>query len=125
MELVLKMPQGKPPFLGVVFDNVREACSLNQDLVNEHASSVYTISIEHSGIHVNIRLVCEDPHYIRVYKNVKCDPKKLENFMYLNRLAANFNFSHLLRDFDREIVVKTLGRYKLFVLKIQGVYLVG
>jgi hypothetical protein len=125
MELVLKMPQGKPPFLGIVFDNVREACTLNQDLVNEYAGSVYTISIESPGSEVNIRLVCENPHYIRVYRNVKCDPKKLENFMYLNRLSRGFNFSHLLRDFDREIVVKTLERYKLFVLKIQGVYLVG
>ncbi len=58
------------------------------------------------------------------YKKVKYDSIQLENFLFINRKCQDYNFGHILRDFERDTVVCTNEPYKPFVLKLQGVFMI-
>ncbi len=126
MELSLKMPKGKPPFIGIVFTSVREACSLNEELVNSPVDILYSLTFMHpTNNDVQVRIRSDNMKHFVIYKNVKCDPVQLENFIFINRMKQDFNFGHILRDFDRDTIVCTKEQYKPFVLKLQGVFVMA
>lgn len=126
MELALKLPKGKPPFIGIVFTSVRDACRLNEHLINQPKDKKYTITfMQPSKDGVEIRLRSDNGKDYVVYQRVKCNPTQLENFMFITNKNQDFNFGHILRDFDQDIVVKTNELGKAFVMKIQGVFMMG
>ncbi len=45
--------------------------------------------------------------------------------MFITNRNQDFNFGHILRDFDQDIVVKTNELGKAFVMKIQGIFMMG
>jgi hypothetical protein len=120
------MPKGKLPFIGIVFDNVREACTLNEDLINSPPTGHFTLTfLQPVKNKVDLKIVSEGLKVNRSYKDVSCNATQLENFLYINRMSQDFNFSHILRDFDREFVVTTRASNKPFVLRLKGIYMMS
>lgn len=125
-ELLLKIPKGKPPVIGVVFTRVKEACEMNQDLVNDFPDLPYYIRFKNSSSRgINFELASEKLNGCRTYKDIKFDPIKLENFLFMTRDKSLFSFVHLLYDFDQYQVVATFDKYKRFELKVQRLYMMG
>lgn len=126
MELLLKLPKAKLPFIGIVFGSVREACRLNEHLINSPKDKVYTLTfMQPNKDGVEIRIRSENGKDYVIYRRVKCDPVQLENFMFMTNRFQDFNFGHVLRDFDRDLVVKTNELGKPFLLKLQGIFMMS
>lgn len=126
MELTLKLPKGKPPFIGIVFTSIREACRLNEHLINEPKDKKYTLTfMQPSKEGVEIRVRSDNGKDMVLYHRVKCNPTQLENFMFLTNRHQDFNFGHVLRDFEQDTIVKTCELGKPFILKLMGVYMMG
>src|ERR1035437_7927486 len=124
MELVFKLPKDKPPFMGIVFENLFEASTLNQDLVNSYKNSEYKIVMEQIKSEINLRLICEEHLFVKFYNGLKYNKQKFDAWIYLSKKSPQFNFSHLMREGDKEIVIKTLKNQKLFILKISTLQLI-
>lgn len=120
MKLIVKLPANKPPFIGILFPRLLEAEKTNQELVLDHKNANYRIVFEFIGNWVNIKLISEDIPAVKFYNKVTYDRDKLSAWIYLTRKSKGFNFSHLILVNDKETVVKTLSKTKLFVLKIEA-----
>jgi len=118
MELVLKLPENKPPFLGILFDDSYQACTINKNAVNNYHTSTYHLVLEPMGDKLNLRLTCDSSGLNHLYENVRYNPEKLLKFIYMTKGCNQFNFSHLIRKDGKDTVVKTLSNQRLFVLKI-------
>lgn len=124
MELLLKMTEGQLPFIGVIFDNVIDACEMNQNLINEKHADEYHIIVEQPSIeHVNFKIFGQ-PQTTGYwhYNKVKCDPKDLNNWLYLNS-GKHVNFGHILRAFEKDTLVRTKDKYEPFKLEIIRIYM--
>lgn len=120
MELVVKLPKDKPPFIGIVFENRYEASRLNQDLVNQHKDKLFTIVLEPIA-RINLRLICSEINFFYQYMSLKCDAEKLKRWMQNINHDTKINFSHLIREKDKDIVIETMTDRKLFVLKVESI----
>lgn len=62
MELVLKLPAAKPPFIGILFEspNWMMASELNSDLISKKESRACKIVIEVLRRDLNLRLISEE-----------------------------------------------------------------
>lgn len=122
-ELLLKVPKDKPPVIAVVFTKVKEACEMNEDLINEFAELPFYIRFKNlSSKGINFEIASEKLKGTRSYKDVKYDKTKLENFLFITRSAKYYTFTHLLYDFDRYFPISTYSKYKKFELKVERVY---
>jgi hypothetical protein len=117
MELVFKLPEGKLPVIAVRFDSVYQAMRTNQDLVDVYKDSEFEASI-FSGSLLRLHLVCNNPHDFRKYENLKCDPHQLKVFMHRTRRERAFNFCHVMKEFNRDKLVKTLQGQNNFVIRL-------
>jgi hypothetical protein len=120
MELILKLPKDKPAFMGIVFTNIYEASTLNQKLANDHKSEAYQMILESNGSNIDIILKCNSINFKHKYVNVKCDWLKLTDWLRYLKPNEPFNFSHITQEFNKDNVVKTLQKQKLFVLSISN-----
>jgi hypothetical protein len=124
MELLLRVPKDKPPVIGIVFRRIKEACILNQDLVNELPELPYYIRVrDNSSKGISFEIMSDKLQGTRLYKDVKYDRDKFENFLFVTRQRNVFTFAHLLYDFDQYFSVSTLERNKKFELKIERIYM--
>ena len=120
MELVLKLPKGKPPFIGILFQSATEAEKLNSDLVVDHRYLNYKIIFEIIADHLNIRLICEELVTVRFYNHVVYDPEKLKSWLYVLKTGktTSVNFSHLILKDNKHTLVKAYQQKIYFVLKV-------
>lgn len=126
MELVLKNPKDKPPFIGILFDDQStfKERQENKEFVDEYKrlwmtrETEFTIQFEPYTTHVNIQLFCSNPISIRSYKLVRYNPEKLEEWWRANRFIGIFNFGHIVLNQNKHEVVKTQPKMNLFVLPI-------
>ncbi len=116
MELVLKLPKDKPPFMGILFDNSYKAATLNQNFVNDLQNRQFNMVITPAGL--TLRLICENPYSSYDYTELTCDMEKFKHWLVQPRPLGYFNFSHIMRKYDKDEVVRTLKDRKLFVLQI-------
>jgi hypothetical protein len=124
MKLILKQVHNKPPMLGRVFNNLFEASTINQDLLeNENNERKFKINLEPYGDFLHLRLMSFNPPGIRFYKNVKYDPVRLEKWLLSVTKEKEFLFSHLVLDNEKEVVVRSLQNQKLFTFKIERITL--
>jgi hypothetical protein len=125
MELVLKLPSGKPPFIGILFDFNEElgAYNINKDLLLNPFKATFAIAFDPYGKETDLRMLCSNPLSIRFYRNLKYNPTALEGFLRSTRFIKQFNFSHLIRCDGKETVVRASPENKLFVIKIDDVKL--
>ncbi len=117
--LVVKLPKGKPPFIGILFDDKFKAEDSNSDLINNHKDKTFRIIFEFIRDHVNVRLVCDDALIIISYTHQLYDMEKLKNWFYLTRDCKHYNFSQIYEEGGSWKVAKTFKTHKLFVLKVE------
>ncbi len=120
MKLILKLPADKPPFLGVLYNNPSQAQRENQGLVKSGLGNfeIILIPIENK---ITLKLKSPDNQSTYWYEFLSYEKAALENWL---RIAATYdciNFSHILQNHDKHIVVKTRDFGYLFVLKIDKV----
>jgi hypothetical protein len=58
------------------------------------------------------------------YQEMRCDLNTMTQWLNTNKYNSAFHFSHLIKEFDRELVVRTLTGHKLWVLKVSKVGLI-
>ena len=71
---------------------------------------------------MDFELKTDDLQAHREYTDVKYDPEKLDNFLYVTRSKTSFLFIHLLQDFDQYFTVNT-PNLKKFELKVNRLIL--
>jgi hypothetical protein len=126
VELVLKNPKDKPPFIGILFDDQSTFSDRqqNREFVDEYKrlwmtrETVFKVQFEPYTTHVNIQLFCSNPISIRNYQKVKYNPAKLEEWWRLNRFIRIFNFGHIILNNNNHEVIKTEPKMNLFVLPV-------
>jgi hypothetical protein len=120
MKLVVKLPPNKPPFIGIVFPHISIAEKTNQELVIDHKYADYRIVFEFIQGWVNVKLISNAIPAVKFYNKLSYDKEKMIAWLYITRTAKEFNFSHLHEPHGKEVVVKTLLKPKLFVLKVDS-----
>ena len=124
MELILKQPVGKPPFIGILFENQFEAEKMHASLINTYHTHLYTVTFEPKGDKLDIKLNCS-MNFNNKYKGVKYDANKLTKFLEVNRDSPIFNFSHIIDNLGTHIVVKSVTNRRLWVLKVEQVEVIS
>jgi len=126
MELVLKQPEGKQPFIGILFESSYKAGTENQDLLEKISTKPpdFSIELEPHANNLTLRLLCRNPIIgIRFYRGIKYNPEKLEKWLRETRFKKPFNFGHVLKEGDKHVVVRALTEKKLFVFSIKEITL--
>jgi len=129
MELVLKRHISKPPFIGILYSQSEslKASRDNQDLFEYYHSCAHhrptnKIRIEMFANYCHVRLDSEfiDSKY-RFYKNIKYDALQLEKWLQETKYNKDFNFSHLLKETDKYILVKTQPNLHSTLIKVEKI----
>lgn len=120
MKLVLKVPKGKLPFIGIEFGE-HVAADTNKDLIQNHSEKEYKIVLEHSHKRLQLRLICEELVTVRFYERLEFDPSKLRDWLYITQKATKFNFGHIFVKGNTDYIARTYPGRKPFVLKVVSV----
>lgn len=123
MELVLKLPKGKPPFVGVLFEQEYQGADLNLDLYKAHGHRPYKLVLEPIKLRIHLRLICEDIVTVRFYNGLKYDLQRLNDWMYLTKKAKLFTFGHVVFRDDKHYPVRIHPGNKPFALKVESLEL--
>jgi hypothetical protein len=125
MKLVLKQPEDKPPFIGIQYESEYLAARTNADIVKTHNKECYELILEPIDQHyINLRLVNKDKMIDRSYNQIEYNAPKLKNWLFQNENKKEFNFSHVIMNFDKHVVVK-IHIHKPFLIKLDSVKLVS
>lgn len=100
MELVVKLTEGKKPFIGIYFDTELNALRWNKDAFSIHKDKTFNVIFEFYEKKVNVKLVSKSQLFIHTYEGLSYQYDKLNNWVYLTKQANEFTFSHVF--FDRE-----------------------
>jgi|LakMenEpi03Aug12_release.lakeMendotaPanAssembly.Ray.scaffolds.fasta_scaffold459827_1 hypothetical protein len=120
MKLVVKLPKGKKPFIGIIFSRSYDAEKSNLDLMTNHWDKVFRIEFIFEGQSANVKLICDDELIVRTYAHAGFDADKLRSWFYLTKDCKDFNFSQLYIQDGQEKVAKDFSSQKWFVLKVSG-----
>jgi hypothetical protein len=129
MALVLKVPQGRPPYIGIEFRNKFAAGHINQDLVDllfnadKSRLPAFHLQIEPLSGSCNIRLSCAQPIIIRFYRKVNYEPERLVRWMKAVKESTVFNFGHVLVLSGKHTLAKTNQSNRHVLLPLAGVSL--
>jgi hypothetical protein len=120
MRLVLKLPQGKPPFIGIEFSKIWQGEKENRDLIFDFKNEIYTLLIEPIGGYLNIRLFSEQKNIVRYYNGVSYNKDAFKRWIELTRNSGLFNFGHTYQEnsVDKICIVLKDGIKIYFVLKV-------
>lgn len=121
MELVLKMPPGKPPFIGILFESEHKAAQTNASWVNNNHSLIYRLILEPVNGVINLRLIQDELGCNCLYSRLKNDPEQLLKFLYQTREIYSFNFGHVYWFGDNLKLAKSVTNQRNFVLKVEAV----
>jgi len=122
MELIFKLPKDKPPFLGILFDNVHIACTLNQELLDQEGAE-FNVMFDLLANNLSLRLIGNNPSSFYIYHDLKYDKDKFKQWLHYVKPDTRLNFSHLLMVKERHTVVTTIRERKLFILKIESYFM--
>ena len=124
MELVLKLPKGKPPFVGVLFELEYHGADMNVDLYRTHGNRPYKLILEPNKKQINLRLICEEIVTVRFYNSLKYNNERLNDWVYLTKNAKAFTFGHVVFKEDKHHPVRIHPGGKPFVLKVESFELI-
>lgn len=111
-ELVVKIPKGKLPFLGVCYNiklyNPRE----NEDLIRDpkYKGAEYILELEVIRNKINLKLICEEHIIIRHYYSISFDGEELKRWRQLTKGKKEFNFGHVTRENEKDVIMTTPWR---------------
>jgi hypothetical protein len=122
MEVVFKSTQGKPKFMGLLFENERDARFTMMDIINNHRNELFTMKLSLSGGCASIRIISNSSNAFFMYPNAAtCSMGDLQNW---NRgEGGNFNFGHTIKEFDKHVLVKSLEKNINFYIRIQSLHI--
>lgn len=116
MELIFKLPAGKPPFVGILFkeNEIRKAATLNKQFIGH----VCTMSI-FAGSKARVHIGCNDPWMIAVYTDIDWNMHHAKVFWNQADRCRAFNFGHVLQRFNKHEIITTLPERKNFVIQLE------
>lgn len=118
MELALKLPKGKPPFIGILFKDEISGNSLHTEVVEKFQKNEYHLLLEHTKSTLNLRLICAERVMVYFYNHLSFDAEKLKSWLYLTKDSTVFNFGHIYKQFDKDCLISTRPGRKNFVVKV-------
>jgi hypothetical protein len=119
MELILKQPPGKPPFIGILFNKEYEASKLNQAQVQVNNLFYFKVILEPIGTELNLTIKLDEWLFKYTYEGLNYDPDKLKRFLFDTMGAEVYNFGHVVLKNDAHLLVKTLSTQSYFVLRVK------
>lgn len=125
MELVLKMPKGKAPFMGILFEIEREGERLHADIVEKYQNESFEVVLEHTKQVLNLRLICKEKVMVYFYNHLRVDANKLNSWLYLTKDCKAFTFGHINRLLDKDKLVLSHPSRKRFVVNVISCRLVA
>jgi len=125
MELILKQPVGKHPFIGILFKSEYEASKLNQAQVQVSNLYYYNIVLEPKRNKIDLILKLNEWVFTYKYEGLEYNPDKLKRFLFNSMGSECYNFSHIVLKNGEHKVVKTLSSHSYFVLKVNELKLVS
>jgi hypothetical protein len=126
MELITKRPEGKPPFVGLLFETEKQAL-ITQHLVTLHKENSFTLTLyplEKYGqlFRIPIGKSPTDPGATLNILNLKIDVQGLYEFLEHSASCEYYNYGHVIGDTDRHEIARVKG--KPFVLRVVSVEIV-
>lgn len=121
LELVIRYPDKKPPYVGILFQSSFTAGRTNQGWVNNYKNYFYQLRIEPLKDCLMITLSQKDYHWKYSYLIHKYDERKIQEFLLKVKNHKYFNFGHVVMEYDNMIPVRTSVNMALWVLKIDNV----
>lgn len=119
-ELVFKLTVGKPPFIGIRFDDVHKGENLNKDLIIDYKDTEFILFLEPIGSTlINLRLCCDEPPIMRKYDRLNYNKYDFEAF-FRNK-SDKRNFGHIIKTYDYDVPIKITPNRQMFVLKLKEV----
>ncbi len=115
MKLVLKLPKGKAPFIGIHFDDESEGQKLHAEMVDEHRMKEYEVYIEVMDDHLNLRVACRETVNVYFYNNLFIEAEKLTSWIYMTKHSTEFTFGHIFTHLDKDTLIKTRLRNPFFL----------
>src|ERR1043165_5384368 len=118
MELVMKLPKDKPPYIGVVFTDDYAAASKHKDAPNTYKDGFYDLQIifkSRNRIDIKLMGACNG-----FYEDVRCNVDALIRFLYMTREATHYNFGHVVLKGNEHVAARTLNKV-LWVLKVKKI----
>lgn len=120
MKLVLKVPKGKPPFIGVEYAEF-QADRENHDLVKYHSNKEYRIILEPYGTGITLLLICEELVTVRTYKYLNYDPRTLKDWLLITKGTKVYNFGHVYLNGTKHEIARLIPSLNKFVLKVTSI----
>ena len=99
MELILKTPVGKQPFIGILFNNEYEASKLNQAQVQVNNLYYFNIILEPKGKTLDLTLKLDEWLFTYKYENLTYNPDELKRFVFNNMGCEIYNFGHIINKY--------------------------
>jgi hypothetical protein len=119
MELELKVPKGKLPFVGIRFNNSFAAVSTHKEMVDLFKKTALKMRLERAGDRLFVRLISDSPNREYRYTQVVYDWSKLQIFLAVP--TKEWNFGHIINVNGRDQVVKTIPDNKVFTVKLDDI----
>ena len=124
MELILKQPENKPPFIGILFTNIFEAERKNESMVKGYPECSFNLSMEPITAAINLILQPDTFSTQFSYTGVKYHYEALKKFLEATAGSPTYNFGHIIKPLDTHEVVRTRSQRKLFVVKLKSIKLI-
>lgn len=121
LELVVKFPEKKPPFMGVLYENEFTGRRLNQSWVNTYGKFSYQIRIEPDLDFLKVTLSQKELGEKYDYLISHYDERKLKDFLERTKNLKQINFGHVTKEFDDLKIIKTSVGNKVWVVKVDNV----
>jgi hypothetical protein len=125
MKLILKLPNDKPPFMGIQFSNHYDAGRTNAQAVYDLDKLYCKIILMPKGLYMDLTIKCEDIMMSYTYRNLDYSPEKLKQWLHLVSGAKQFNFGHVTLEHDDHKIAKVGSGMKNYVIKVESVKLQG
>lgn len=127
MKLVVKLPDGKPPFIGIEFENPWKGESDGREVSMNLNSSLFTLVIQPIGQNLSIRLVCDDPVKVKFYSNIKFDKERFMRWYAIAKAhkILKFGLTHSTYSEDKICFMVKDGKKVPMVLTIRALLMEG
>lgn len=121
LELVMKFPESKLPFMGILYESEFAAKRINQGWVNTYGSYSYQIRIEPDFDFLKVTLSQKELGEKYDYLISRFDEVRLREFLTKTKSFKQINFGHVLKEYDDLKIIKTSVANKLWVVKVDNV----
>jgi hypothetical protein len=116
LELIMKLPKDKLPFIGILFQDSYTASSTNKSFANNYRTDLYTIEIiPKNDVLADIKMHCECSK--GQYLDVKCNMQALKRFVQITHYHPYIHWGHIYSQGGKHKIAKTTNQDN-WVLKL-------